>query len=59
MNVARNWIDNVYEVEHRALDELVGQKEWEYQTNINDDTSAASVSHLANSIPQIIIHFRF
>ena len=42
-NLVKNWLDNVYEIEHRELDELVGQKEWEYQTNINDETAAASV----------------
>ena len=37
-------VDEVYEVEHRALDEAAGQKDWEYSTNINEDTAAAAVS---------------
>ena len=41
---ARAWLDQVYEIEHRALDEMVGQKDWEYSTNINEQTAAASVS---------------
>jgi hypothetical protein len=34
----------VYEVEHRALDEVAGQKDWEYSTNINEETAAAAVT---------------
>ena len=41
---ARQWLDEEYEVDHRKLDEEYVQKDWEYQTNINDQTSAASVS---------------
>ena len=41
---ARQWLDNEYEKDHRILDEESGQKEWEYQTNISDETAAASVS---------------
>ena len=41
---AQQWLDEVYEIEHRALDEVYVQKDWEYQTNINDETSAAAVS---------------
>ena len=40
---AQKVLDEVYEVEHRKLDEEYNQKEWEYQTNINDDTAATSV----------------
>ncbi len=40
--VARQWLDK-YEMEHMKLDEELGQKDWEYYTNINDETSAASV----------------
>jgi hypothetical protein len=36
-------LDEVYEKEHRALDENAGQKDWEYSTNINEETAAASV----------------
>ena len=41
---ARQWLDEVYEKEHRKLEEEYVQKDWEYQTNINDETSAAAVS---------------
>jgi hypothetical protein len=41
---ARKWLDEEYEIDHRKLDEEYVQKDWEYQTNINDQTSAASVS---------------
>ena len=41
---ARQWLDEEYEIDHRKLDEEYVQKDWEYQTNINDQTSAASVS---------------
>lgn len=41
---ARAWLEEVYEKEHRALDEVAGQKDWEYSTNINEETAAASVS---------------
>jgi hypothetical protein len=40
---AKAWLDEMYESNHLELDELVAQKEWEYQTNINDETSVASV----------------
>ena len=43
---ARAWLDEVYEIEHRFLDEMVGQKDWEYSTNINEQTAAASVNFL-------------
>ncbi len=41
---AKEWLDQVYEKEHRALDEQAGQKDWEYSTNINDQTAEAAVS---------------
>ena len=41
---ARQWLDEEYEIDHRKLDEEYVQKDWEYQTNINPQTSAASVS---------------
>ena len=37
-------MDEEYEIDHRKLDEEYVQKDWEYQTNINAQTSAASVS---------------
>lgn len=40
---ARDWLDNVYEVEHRALDEAAVQADWVYNTNINQENSDASV----------------
>ena len=43
--VARTWLDEVYEKEHRDLDENAGQKDWEYSTNINEETAAASVKY--------------
>jgi hypothetical protein len=47
-SVARDWLDNVYEPEMRVLTEIYVQKEWEYNTNINDLTAQAAVSHMAD-----------
>ena len=41
---ARDFLNSIYEKDHRELDELMNQKQWEYQTNINEETSAAAVS---------------
>ena len=40
---AKDWLDNTYEEEYRLLLETWTQRDWEYNTNINDDTAAASV----------------
>ncbi|TRY62716.1 hypothetical protein TCAL_12900 [Tigriopus californicus] len=41
--LAADWLNNVYEVEMRAKFETYTQKDWEYNTNINDDTSQGSL----------------
>ena len=41
--MAEKWINEEYESRHRELDEALGQKDWEYNTNINEETSNASV----------------
>ena len=41
---AKDWLDNVYTPTHTEYDLNSTQAAWEYYTNINDQTSAASVS---------------
>ena len=54
---ARAWLEEVYEKEHRALDEVAGQKDWEYSTNINEETAAASVSMEASAAFEASVAF--
>ena len=41
--LARDWLDNVYEPDMRALLEGYVQKDWEYNTDITDENAAESV----------------
>lgn len=57
---AKKWLDEVYEKDHRELDQEVGQKEWEYQTWITDANSDASViSSLFSSVTLKLIKSSF
>lgn len=41
--VARDWLDNVYEVTMKALVANATQAEWSYNTNINAENADTSV----------------
>ena len=41
--VARDWLDNVYEPDMRALLEGYVQRDWEYNTDITDENAGESV----------------
>lgn len=40
---ARQWLNLIYEVEYRQLLEVATQRDWEYNTNINQENADASV----------------
>jgi hypothetical protein len=47
---AEQWLDQVYEVEYRALLEPAIQKDWEYNTNVTDENAAAAVRTLLQHV---------
>ena len=51
--LARDWLDNVYEPDMRALLEGYVQKDWEYNTDITDENAAESVRCFKSS-PKIM-----
>ncbi len=58
-NFAVDWLDNTYEPEMRAFYENYVQKDWEYNTNINDENAAASVRNTSETAFPFVISFIF